>query len=351
MKLPTTYDDDILGYEDGLYPDGSPVGSKVYSLVFPPIGFFPFYGIGNGDYHGFYWPIGQEEAPPIVAFSSHDAWSLIPEHSNVEMLYACELARTDDDEDRHDHYRELVTKATGKSPIDHDLRGVSSDDYDRLLSLDPDSPYYLCAAGDVVLSQNNVEAAEQKYRESLDRLPEYVAAHFGLACVLRRQRRPEEATIHLREALIGPLAFYGGSFWSDTSLPGKFRNDWNRKAVLWLQQSKTLHESLVDDPFAKRINELTFETGLAENPDLDVLQQIVEEYATAGAYSDATRIWNLIGGRAAMETTSFRERYNLNPLTFGNRLAELFQLAGNNLRATLVRNMLNAMEKPEGRHL
>lgn len=351
MKLPTTYDDDVLGYEGGFYPDGTPAQSRVYSLVYPPTGFFPFSDIGNGDYHGFYWPIGREEAPPIVAFSSHDARSLIPEHSSIERLYACELARANDDVDSPDHYRELVTKATGEPPIDHDLRGVAPDDYGQLLSLDGSSPYYLCAAGDLHLSQNNVDAAEQKYRESLGQLPEYVAAHFGLASVLRRQRRAEEATIHLRKALIGPLAFYGGSFWSDASLPGDFRNDWNRKAVMWLQRSKTFHESLADDPFAKRINELTFETGLAENPDMDVLQQIVEEYATAGDYSDAARIWSLIGDRAAMETTSFRERYGLNPLTYGSRLAELFELSGNCLRAALVRNMLGAMEKPEGRYL
>ncbi len=351
MKLPTTYDDDILGHEGRFYPDSTPAQSRVYSLVFPPIGFFPFYGIGNGDYHGFYWPIGWEEDPPIIAFSSHDAWSLIPEHSNIETLYNCELARANEDADSSDDYRELVTKAIGKPPIDHDLRGVAPDDYDQLLLLDETSPYYLCAAADVYLTENDVEAAEQKYRESLGHLPEYVAAHFGLASVLRRQRRPEEATIHLRKSLIGPLAFYGGSFWSDTSLPGRFRNDWNRKAVMWFQQSKTLHESLVDDPFAKRISELTFRTGLSDNPDIDVLQLIVEEYATAGSYSEAARIWNLIGDRAAMETTSFRERYNLNPLTYGSRLAELLELSGNNLRAALVRNILGAMDKPEGRYL
>ena len=245
----------------------------------------------------------------------------------------------------------MATKATGKPPISHDLRGVACDDYVQLLSLDASSPYYLCAAGDVSLGQNELDAAEREYRESLAHLPEYVAAHFGLACVLRRQRRAEEATIHLRKALVGPQAFYGGSFWSDTSLPGEFRNDWNRKALMWLQRSKTLHESLLDDPVAKRINQLTFATGLAESPDIDILREIVEEYATADAYADAARIWQLIGDRAAMETSSFRKRYNLNPLTYGTRLAELFELSGHYLRAALVRNMLGAMEKPEGRYL
>lgn len=351
MKLPTQYDDDLLGYEKGISRDPAPSLPRVYSLIFPPIGFFPFYGIGNGDYHGFYWPTGREHGPPIVAFSSHDAWALIPEHSGVEAIFACELARNKDDEDSLDGYRELVTRALGMSPVEHDVRGVAPDDYVQLLRFDPSSAFYLCAAGDVLFAKNELAPAERRYRDSLVQLPEYVAAHFGLASVLRRQRRGEEAAIHLRKALVGPSAFYGGSFWSDTSLPGAFRGDWNRKALMWLQRSKPVHESLIDDPFIKRIHDLTFQTGLAENPDMEILQSVVDEYAIAGEYAEAARVWQLIGERAAMETTSFRERFSLNPSTYGNRLAELLALSGNDLRATLVRNMLAAMEKPEGRYL
>jgi hypothetical protein len=235
MKMPTEFDADILGYETGFgasYPDGTPVTApptRVYSLVFPPIGFFPFYGIGNGDYHGFYWPIGCEEGPPIVAFSSHDVGSLIPEHSDIESLYRCQLARSSGDDENHT-YCELAKQANGKLPATHDTRGVPHDDLNQLLTLDPTSPFYLCAVADVHVANNALDEAEQRYRESLDQVQEYVAAHFGLASVLRRQRRAEDATIHLRRALLGPLSFYGGSFWSDTSLPGSFRNDWHGKA-------------------------------------------------------------------------------------------------------------------------
>ncbi|PQO47681.1 tetratricopeptide repeat protein [Blastopirellula marina] len=355
MQLPTIYDDDILRQERSFVPEG-PLAARVYSLVFPPIGFFPFSGLGNGDYYGFYWSIGREEEPPLVALSSHDRFSLIPVNSSIETFYACQLARSGADDDDDDSflqvdYRQLVTAATGRTPEQHDRRGLAFDDYDQFLTLDSTSAFYLCALGDVLLGRNDVEAAERQYRASLDALPEYVAAHFGLASVLRRQRRLEEASIHLRSALIGPLPFYGGSFWLDTCLPSDFRNDWNRKSVMWLQRSKKLHDSLVDDPFAARINELTFATGLAENNDIDVLQQIVEAYATSGDYAQAARVWILVGERAAMETTSFRERYNLNPTTYGSRLAELFELSGNDRRAALVRNMLGELEKPEGMYL
>lgn len=351
MKLPTSYSDDILGYEGGFCANGSPIIPRVYSLVYPPIGFFPFYGIGNGDYHGFYWPIGREDGPPIVAFTSHDAGSLIPEHSSIEALYPCQLARSADDQENSDCYRELANQAIGKPPADHNIRGIRHDDFRALLTLDPTSPFYLCAAADVAVADNDLNAAEQRYRESLEQLPEYVAAHFGLASILRRQRRIEEATIHLQKALIGPLAFYGGSFWSDTSLPGKFRNDWRRKALMWLQRSNAIHESLALDPFFTHVSKLTFQTGLAENPDIGVLQLVVEAYACNGNYAEAARVWQLIGDIASYETTSFRGRYGLNPTVYGTRLAKLLELSDNTLRAALVRNMLAAMEKPHGLYL
>lgn len=353
MKLSTEYNDDFLGYETGFnasLPDCSRIGCRIYSLVFPPPGFFPFYGIGNGDYHGFYWPIGRENGPPIVAFSSHDAWSLIPEHSDIESLYQCQLATSKNAESAK-RYRDFAETALGKQPSEHSVRGLKCDDFKELLSLDPKSPFYLCAAADVHVTNNEISPAEQSYRQSLDQLPEYVAAHFGLAYVLRRQRRTEEATIHLRESLLGSQAFYGGSFWSDTLLPGSFRNDWHRKALMWLQGSKALHESIADDPFIRSIDKLTFRSGLAANPDVDLLRTVVDEYAASGRYAEAARTWQLIGDRASRETCSFRERNNLNPSTYGRRLAELFELAGNTLRAELIRNMLARIEKPEGQYL
>jgi hypothetical protein len=54
MQMPTVSDDDILNIEDGTYPAGSPTRTIVYSVVYPPVGFFLFAATGNGDYHGFY---------------------------------------------------------------------------------------------------------------------------------------------------------------------------------------------------------------------------------------------------------------------------------------------------------
>jgi hypothetical protein len=120
---------------------------------------------------------------------------------------------------------------------------------------------------------------------------------------------------------------------------------------MWLQSSKSFHESLADDPFIRSIGNLRFQSGLAVNPDVDILRAIIDEYIANGRYADAARIWQLIGDRACLDTCTFRERYNLNPSTYGTRLAELLELAGNASRAELIRNMLTKIEKPEGQYL
>jgi hypothetical protein len=215
MKMPSEYDDDFLGLERGVgtsYPDGIRIRTRVFSLVYPPPGFFPFYGIGNGDYHGFYWPTGREEGQPIVAFSSHDAWSLIPENSDIEALYRCQLATSDGDTEAVNHYRQLAETAIGKPTREPDILGLKYDDFHALLSLDQTSPFFLCASADVHVANNDIEAAEQRYRQSLVQLPEYVAAQFGLAYVLRRQRR---AAGRLRFRFVGRQAAFGASAGAD----------------------------------------------------------------------------------------------------------------------------------------
>ena len=97
MQMPTVYNDDILDVESH-YPDGLPHRPAVYSMVYPPVGFFPFAGTGNGDYYGFYWPIGREDSLPIVAYSSHDAYAIIPEHGDLQSAGRCQLARSKEHE-------------------------------------------------------------------------------------------------------------------------------------------------------------------------------------------------------------------------------------------------------------
>lgn len=354
MQMPTRYSDDFLGHGTDLvdtYPDGTPITPRVYSLLFPPVGFFPFYGLGNGDYYGFYWPVGRENKQPLVAFSSHDVGSIIPEYSGIEALYRCQLARTCNTWEDVDVFRQLAEKATGRASPLHLVRDLPVDSYEDFLAIDPDSPFFLCAAADVDVGKDRLDQAEERYRRSIELIPEYIAGHFGLACILRRLRRHKEASRHLRETLLGPTVFHGGSFWADTCLPGTFRNDWLRKSLMWLQRSMQGPDDTEEDPFLEAVGDLTFKTGLARNPDMDLLLDLVERYAASGRYMEAARVWQLRAERASFETSTFRERYGLTPKTFGTRFAELLELGGNSLRAALVGNMLDIMDKPDGYRL
>ena len=351
MKMPAVYDDDDMfkAYGD-TYPDGSPIRTRVYSIVFPPVGFFPFVDTGTGDYYGFYWPIGREDSPPIVAFSSHDAYALIPQHGDLPAAGRCQLARSEERELTFGF--ENAFSALGLPLPTVDFAGVVAvDDHRQLLSFDSESPFRHCAVGGQDITDGNLESAELGYRKAIELLPEYGAAHFGLGYLLRRLRREGEASIHLRMSLTCPLAFTGSSFWADHFLPGGFRQDWARKALMWLQQIKEPHESLRDDPFMENVALLKMDTGVAESRDMELLTAMVGEYLDRGQFLAAIYLWITVGDRAAQETTSFRERYCLTAASFGTRLSELFRAAGLERRASLVDHMLAIMDKPDGLYL
>jgi tetratricopeptide (TPR) repeat protein len=359
MKLPTTYDDDMLHYNFPLQQSRSN-SAVVFSLVYPPVGFFPFYDIGNGDQYGFYWPIGREDKPPLVAFMSHDAISLIPEHSSVESMYECRLACSADNEDavaELDDYRILLEsdkvvsrRRSYRKPERRGSEVIASDDFASLLMIDNSSPFYLCASADLHAANDQFDEAEEKYRSSLMLCPDYAAAHFGLAAILSGSR-PIEATTHFRHALLAPPSFYGGSFWKETSLPGSFREDWLRESIAWLQNSAVPNSQLIDDPLLKMVDELQFLCNLAAESDLRVLDEVLNQFVDLELFDDAAKLWQTIGHHASFGLSSFTDVMRLTPRSFGNRLADLFRQAGNRLRSDLVSDMLERMRDPEGHYL
>lgn len=357
MQLPITYCDSILGWEVSPLPaDGDGAGTQAYSFVYPPIGFFPFYGLGNGDCHGLYWPLRMEEESPLVAMTSHDVGSIIPENSDVERLYRCELSRSDsartDLGGTLEAYRWLAEQATGRTQYEEADESFLPDDFAGLLTVDPNSPFLLAAVADVHLQANEPGQAIEFYSRAVSILPEYVAAHFGLALAYRRTRRAADAVRHLRESLLNPSAFYGGSFWAETYLPGNsMRNDWERKSLMWLQRSSERPTELADDPFLDAVKQLTLETGVKESGDIPILQSLIDTYLERDQPFEAVRLWMILGERAAGETTSFRERLGLTPRVFGTRLSELFRLAGLSRRAQLTDDMLTRHAKPNGLYL
>lgn len=349
MHLPETFSDDLLGVETEFSPPDAAAQQIVYSMVFPPIGFFPFAATGNGDHHGLYWPIGSEDEEPIVAYSSHDAYALIPEYTDLKRAATCQIAT--DESGELDYEFQQAIAAVGIESLPHAGPPLESSSHAELYALDEESPFRNCVMGDLRVAANDLDEAERHYKKALARVPEYGAAHFGLASLLRRQRRPKEMSIHLRAALLAPLAFSGSHFWSEHWLPGKFRSDWPRKALQWLQKEKQVDDSLFDDPFIRSIPKINLQTGEARSSDIEIWLPMVDDLIKGGRLIDAVYLWIMIGDRASMETTSFRQRYGFTPKSYGERLAEVFAVAGLDRREKLTLDMLEKLNKPDGLHL
>jgi hypothetical protein len=302
-----------------------------YALVYPPVGFLEWQigQVGNGDCYGYYWPVGREDDDPVVALMSHDCGALNPVASSIEALArlgTCRdvtalLTRGDfpaDEEDGEDDAEEV----DGREELP-DVQGR--------LRLDDRSPYLNVANADLALSRNDTNTAESLYLKAVEVLPEYTAAHYGLALLNRRLRRPEEAIRWLLGAIRSPLAFRGASFWDSTYLPPERvnREDYRRKCLLWLQQARPEQAgAAADDPLFQARHLLTFAYGVTANDDYLVYDEAVEAYVRQGRTVDAIRLGMLYGELMMCETTPFRDRYGFTPEGHRQRLLRLFRSAG-----------------------
>ena len=187
------------------------------------------------------------------------------------------------------------------------------------------------ANADLALSRNDTNTAESLYLKAVEVLPEYTAAHYGLALLNRRLRRPEEAIRWLLGAIRSPLAFRGASFWDSTYLPPERvnREDYRRKCLLWLQQARPEQAgAAADDPLFQARHLLTFAYGVTANDDYLVYDEAVEAYVRQGRTVDAIRLGMLYGELMMCETTPFRDRYGFKPEGHRQRLLRLFRSAG-----------------------
>ncbi len=222
MQMPIAYDDDLLNLFGNIASDLPTRRQTLYSIIYPPLGYFPFLQTDNGDSYGYYWTIGKESESPLIAYSSHDAIALIPVSSDLPTFVRSQSAL--DNKSFHDS--EFFTRFEStweRLSIENSKATLSAFDHRALLAIDPTSPFHNCAAADLDVAEEKWEAAEQKYLCAIEKLPEYGAAHFGLGYLLRRTRRLEEATVYLRKSLICPRAFRGNAFWGEHTLPGNFR--------------------------------------------------------------------------------------------------------------------------------
>lgn len=297
-------------------------------LIYPPVGFlaWPFCSIGNGDDYGFYWPVGKEDEPPIVGMMSHDCGALNPIASSLEGL------------ERMGDYPEL-RGLLGRPVPPAESRPSANPDIAHRLGLDGDSPYLLVANADAAVGRIEYDLAESLYHRALARLPEYTAAHFGLAVLYRRMRRVGEALRSIIATLRCPCCFRGASFWGDTYLPTDHvnRQDHHKKCHHWLQQTRSDPTGLVaDDPFFEARHRLKFASGLYAHDDFKVYDEIIDEYVHRGRPIEAIQLAMRYGELMMGETTPFRERENFTPARHRTRLRELFLAANLADRVTLV---------------
>jgi len=313
MRLPSTYIN-LIHEPDKIEPVTD------YALVYPPVGFLPWSigGIGNGDEFGYYWPIGREASDPIVAMMSHDCWALIPVASSIEGL------------SRTGGCSEITALLNGTSDsvddeeVDDETEGLG---IAERLALDLQSPHLLVANADAEAAGNDLDRAESLYLQAIDVLPEYTAAHFGLAMVYRRQRKSDSAIRWMLEAIRSPLCFQGASFWSDSALPALSRNDFRRKCLMWLQKARPEEIGPVAaDPLFQVRDRLTFATGVKTIDDFSLYDQVIEEYVARGQVLDAIRLLMLVGELMNCETVSFRERFDFTLPKFRERLLRLFRI-------------------------
>jgi tetratricopeptide (TPR) repeat protein len=308
----------------GILPGGQWVGPVPDTVVvYPPVGFLPwvFCSLGNGDDYGYYWPIGKEKDPPIVALMSHDCRALNPIASSADALA------------RLGKCRELAALFGISSSLvgQTDEQELHSLDFAEQLLQDEGSPFLLVANADAALAQNEPELAQALYSSAVQILPEYTSAHYGLAVLYRRTRRMGEALRAMVAAIRCPACFRGASFWADEYLPLEHvnRQDFHRKCLYWLQRVRTDPSGLVaDDPLFEVRDRLSFASGVTTNDDYLIYEDVINEYVRRGKPVEAIQLAMRYGELMMGETTPFRERYGFTLKRHRTRLRELLNAAG-----------------------
>lgn len=293
MKIPERYlplcDSLLQGVVD---PSGKIMKwPTAFGHVYPPPGFLEIPGLfelGNGDVHGFYWPIGRENADPILCETWHDDHTLRPDASSLEGL-----VRLRSQEDRGDGEEQLIADRLGFEVPDpgEDTSSISPDER---LEIDPASPTALVDAAKIATQENKLEQAESLLLRAINVLPEYTEAISMLAWLYRRMRRDREAAERAVEAIGSPLAF------------GPLKR---LETLNWLKRLKDdAFPNLAEDPLWRERHQLTFETGEKTSGDFEVYERAVQTYLEQGRGDRAVRLRILIGELIWAEATPFRER-------------------------------------------
>jgi hypothetical protein len=320
VKIPSRYRQLDLSSDPfnlSLDEDGTPTDWGL-TYRFVPHGFLDtqMFEIGNGDTTGFYWPIGKEDAEPILCDIYHDSDQIVPVASNLEGLVRLKWQEEFDDPDA---VAVDIAAVLGVSLPDEVPESLSPD---QLLELDENSPANRVAAIEAA-ENDELRIAEEHLQAALQVFSEYTLAHYHLARIYRRMpSRKLDAARAMIKALCCPLAFF---------------NVRDRRQVLhWLQRMDG-HPELQSDPIWARRRELTFETGVKHNDDFAIYEDAIAAYLNQGKRLEAIGLRELVGALMEREPVAFRERYNYSRGRHNKLLVENLKQAGLESRIASIR--------------
>lgn len=238
---------------------------EVWKGPVPPAGFVSIAELegANGDYFGWYWPLGRERKPPVICVYFHDEPSLRPVCSSTGIFHRwCES-------------------------VDSPWSG----EFD---AAEPEFAPALINRARQHLGSGEVDRAIECAQRACELFPDSSAYWHLLAGQLRR--------VGAREASVeAALHAYRSSWCFGAPDAG----------VLSVLRSGKSMEKFADDPVVKRSDRLTTRFGGdKENANYPLIQECIDEYFARG---DALSALRLSQNYALMilvwETISFRERY------------------------------------------
>jgi hypothetical protein len=294
--------------------------------AYPPPGYLPWnrLEVGNGDTYGFYWAIGAEGGPPVVATIAHDAWQLMPLASSLEAAIRLHVAAGHECEEWLELAEEFGVATDNCVPreIDVEEEGDARVPYwdvpraDQLLPFDADSPPLLLhRARELTRAADaDLPTAEWLILRALDVLPEYTAAWWELVLLRRRRRDPAPQLLEaVVNCLTSPLAF------------GHFDR---AKCLSWFKRLPHDGDAAGADPLWLRRDRLTFAEGVRDHGDYEVYAEAIEQYHEQGLSIRAVRLRVLYGELMGRETVSFRERKSFTWDEYRADVRRDFELAG-----------------------
>lgn len=231
---------------------------------YPSLGFVPLgeAELGNGDYFGLYWPLGRENAEPIVCDMIHDEWALEPSFSSLEKFI---------------EWLELNDWQRGDNEVcDPQLSSIVFTQAKKLFA--------------------EVEAAVELLHKACVSFPEVSEYWFALSSQSKRMGDIETSANAALKALNSNWVF---------GFPGQ--------GVIRTLRHPKVREVLSQDPMIQRIDQLDLNFGgVKQNSTYPVIYECVQEYFNNEQFIDGLMLYQNYGYMMHSETRAFQDRYQFN---------------------------------------